>query len=182
MSKKKKAPGHYCKICGRRRANEKFSGKGHASHICKDCQKLSAEKRNELQTINRIMNLPFWLSKDQISFLKKMMESKNEEVAAIAQEAFNIRFPPKDPKMAYEEVPFISDELEEFISALTAIAKDGEMEDVNALLLSAAEELKNALGYLAKAVDELFDEEDTIQLTPEEEEYFVDNIAELPFP
>ena len=26
----KKHPGHYCYVCGRRRANEKFSGKGHA--------------------------------------------------------------------------------------------------------------------------------------------------------
>lgn len=29
--------GHYCKICGRTRANEKFSGKGHKNHVCKDC-------------------------------------------------------------------------------------------------------------------------------------------------
>lgn len=29
--------GHYCRICGRARANEKFSGKGHKNHICKDC-------------------------------------------------------------------------------------------------------------------------------------------------
>lgn len=36
---KKKPPGHYCRICGRRRANEKFSGRGHARHICKDCER-----------------------------------------------------------------------------------------------------------------------------------------------
>jgi len=29
--------GHYCRICGRTRANEKFSGKGHKNHVCKDC-------------------------------------------------------------------------------------------------------------------------------------------------
>ena len=35
MSKKKKRPhGHYCKICGEYKANEKFSGKGHVAHIC----------------------------------------------------------------------------------------------------------------------------------------------------
>ena len=32
-----KKMGHYCRICGRTRANEKFSGKGHKKHICKDC-------------------------------------------------------------------------------------------------------------------------------------------------
>ena len=35
--KKRKQQGHYCWRCGRRRANEKFSGKDHAKHICKEC-------------------------------------------------------------------------------------------------------------------------------------------------
>lgn len=35
----KKPPGHYCRVCRRRRANEKFGGRGHAQHICKDCQR-----------------------------------------------------------------------------------------------------------------------------------------------
>lgn len=34
-----KKRGHYCKICGRYRANEKFSGKGHRQHICKECKR-----------------------------------------------------------------------------------------------------------------------------------------------
>lgn len=47
-------PGHYCKICGEQKANEKFSGKGHAAHICKECERLPIERKNELQYINRI--------------------------------------------------------------------------------------------------------------------------------
>jgi hypothetical protein len=39
MGKPKKPHGHYCRICGQYRANEKFSGRGHAAHICKDCSK-----------------------------------------------------------------------------------------------------------------------------------------------
>lgn len=35
----KKRRGHYCKECGRYRANEKYNGKGHRQHICKDCQR-----------------------------------------------------------------------------------------------------------------------------------------------
>ena len=31
--KKKKQQGYYCRICGSYKANEKFSGKGHAHHI-----------------------------------------------------------------------------------------------------------------------------------------------------
>ncbi|MEA4809388.1 hypothetical protein SDC9_25938 [bioreactor metagenome] len=53
MSKKKRQ-GHYCKICGDRKANEKFSGKGHAVHICKECAALPQEKKNELQIQNRL--------------------------------------------------------------------------------------------------------------------------------
>lgn len=48
MEHKKKRQGHYCRVCGRYRANEKFSGKGHARHICKDCareQKAAARQR-----------------------------------------------------------------------------------------------------------------------------------------
>lgn len=37
MTRTKKPQGHYCYVCRRYRANEKFSGKGHARHICKDC-------------------------------------------------------------------------------------------------------------------------------------------------
>ena len=33
---------HYCWKCGQYLANEKFSGKGHARHICKKCM---AEER-----------------------------------------------------------------------------------------------------------------------------------------
>ncbi len=51
---KKKPAGHYCRICGRRRANEKFGGRGHALHICKDCQREmkreARQKRKEGET------------------------------------------------------------------------------------------------------------------------------------
>lgn len=51
---KKKLPGHYCKICRERKANEKFSGKGHAKHICKKCSALPQERKNELPDIKII--------------------------------------------------------------------------------------------------------------------------------
>lgn len=35
----KKPYGHYCWVCGRHKANEKFSGRGHAAHICMACAK-----------------------------------------------------------------------------------------------------------------------------------------------
>jgi hypothetical protein len=57
MSKKKNHPhGHYCKICGQYRANEKFSGKGHAAHICKSCSCLSAAEKAKAMNMNRLRN------------------------------------------------------------------------------------------------------------------------------
>ena len=61
-----KKHGHYCKVCGCYKANEKFSGKGHAAHICKSCASLSPEQQAEQTTLNRIYNLPFFLSKADI--------------------------------------------------------------------------------------------------------------------
>ena len=45
---KKKRQGHYCRICGEYKANEKFSGKGHAQHICKACM----SKKNKVVEID----------------------------------------------------------------------------------------------------------------------------------
>ena len=72
-----KKHGHYCKICGEYKANEKFSGKGHAAHICKSCASLPAEKQAELMTLNRLLNLPWGLSKEQLSWLKNRLKDRS---------------------------------------------------------------------------------------------------------
>lgn len=89
MTKKKRYRGHYCKICGEVKSNEKFSGKGHNSHICKSCSKLSVEKRNELVQLRKIENIEysgFYLSKTDRDTLKKYRKNKkySEEVRAYA--------------------------------------------------------------------------------------------------
>lgn len=76
-------------------SNEKFSGKGHAAHICKSCASLSPEKQAEQMTVNRLLNLPWRLSKEQISWLKNRMKDKRPEVRALAKEQYEMRFPPK---------------------------------------------------------------------------------------
>ncbi|MCS2893542.1 hypothetical protein [Parabacteroides faecis] len=52
--KKKKYSGHYCKICGERKANEKFSGKGHAVHICKECLSLPTEAQTDMRRVRDV--------------------------------------------------------------------------------------------------------------------------------
>lgn len=81
---KKKRQGHYCKICGETKANEKFTGKGHAKHICKACQSLPAGKQTDmipLQEANELFeygytdidNIPVFSEK------KKFTELDGEE-------------------------------------------------------------------------------------------------------
>lgn len=87
-----KKRGHYCKVCGEYKANEKFSGKGHASHICKTCSSLPPEKQSELMTINRLLNLPWRLSKDQKAWLQNRTRDRRPEVKALAKEQYDLRF------------------------------------------------------------------------------------------
>lgn len=41
--------GYWCRICGRERSNESFSGKGRRLHLCKQCQSLPRAQRECLQ-------------------------------------------------------------------------------------------------------------------------------------
>lgn len=71
--KKKKSPGHYCKICGERKANEKFSGKGHAVHICKACQSLPAEVQTDMRRVRDVERIfgKYSLSRQDWELLEK---------------------------------------------------------------------------------------------------------------
>ena len=81
---KKKRRGHYCYVCGEHKANEKFSGSGHAKHICKKCSALPLARRNELQRINRItgIGMNFFISKDKLGLLKKYAGDRRYPEAA----------------------------------------------------------------------------------------------------
>ena len=96
MSKKKsgRPHGHYCKICGEYKANEKFSGRGHATHICKTCSRLSAAEKAEAQTITRLTNFPMGrLSSNDKAWLENRLHDHRPEVAELAREVYNIHFP-----------------------------------------------------------------------------------------
>ena len=105
-----KKHGHYCKVCGEYKANEKFSGKGHAAHICKSCASLSPEKQAEQMTVNHLLNLPWRLSKEQISWLKNRMKDKHPEVRALAKEQYEMRFPPKQLEDTDDDFDFLDED------------------------------------------------------------------------
>lgn len=95
MSKKKNRPhGHYCKICGEYKANEKFSEKGHTAHICKACSRLSAAEKAAAMDMNRLMSFPMRrLSDSEKKWLQAKMHDKCPEVADTAKEVYNVCFP-----------------------------------------------------------------------------------------
>ena len=87
-----KSLGHYCKICGQHKANEKFSGKGHANHICRECASLPAEQKAEMETITKILNLPGYITITQKTWLKNRTEDHRPKVRLLAKQAYEMRF------------------------------------------------------------------------------------------
>lgn len=78
---------HYCRICGRYRANEKFSGKGHQIHVCKDCMRLPKEERQATEEEQEIWDYlrQSNISETNLARLGKLAASPNEEIAAMAR-------------------------------------------------------------------------------------------------
>ena len=90
----RKPQGHYCKICGERKSNESFSGKGHAAHICKACSRLSPQQQAEQMTLNRLSELPMrYLSNTEVKWLKNRISDHRPAVRELAREVYAERFP-----------------------------------------------------------------------------------------
>jgi ribosome-binding protein aMBF1 (putative translation factor) len=56
--------GHWCRICGRTRPNERFSGKGHRIHVCQDCARLPKAQRDAINQEREILG---YLTQSRIS-------------------------------------------------------------------------------------------------------------------
>ncbi|MFH1116488.1 MAG: hypothetical protein V1792_21455 [Pseudomonadota bacterium] len=78
--------GRYCRICGRERANEKFSGKGHRDHVCKDCARLPKEEREAVEQEDEIFGYmeQRHISDKNVERLQILSASENERIAELA--------------------------------------------------------------------------------------------------
>ncbi len=83
----KKRRGHYCRICGGRKPNEAFSGKGHRTHVCRKCAQLPKEKRVEIERKDEIFGYlrQSHISDKNVSRLTDLAASLNEQVAELAE-------------------------------------------------------------------------------------------------
>ena len=123
----KKYHGHYCKVCGRYLPNEKFSGSGHANHICRVCKTLHMEKREERMTIRRLMDLPFHLSKKNRIWLETMRIDPRDKVREAAEWQYEMRFAHLEWEHEDDDID-IEDIDEEYLLYLDRLAAEEEEE------------------------------------------------------
>jgi hypothetical protein len=84
---------HYGGVCGKHKANEKLSGRGHATHICKACASKSPAQKSEDMTINRLHGMMFrYLSESEIKWLKNRRNDSRPEVSELAKQIFEEKF------------------------------------------------------------------------------------------
>jgi ribosome-binding protein aMBF1 (putative translation factor) len=78
--------GHYCRICGRERPNEQFSGKGHKIHVCKRCKARPESERQAIEDKDDIFAFfeQSRISEKNVAHLERMAKSNNSQVASLA--------------------------------------------------------------------------------------------------
>jgi hypothetical protein len=87
--RKRKLPGHYCWACDRLRPNEKFSGRGHARHLCGDCAKLGAEELAYRQAVRDLQRCATWegiIPRRRRKSFEQFLHHDNPEIRALAAE------------------------------------------------------------------------------------------------
>jgi ribosome-binding protein aMBF1 (putative translation factor) len=84
--------GHYCRICGRARANEKFSGKGHRVHVCKDCARLPKEHREAVEQEQEVFGYlkQSHVSDKNLRRLRTLASSDQPRIAELAAIAIEV--------------------------------------------------------------------------------------------
>ena len=104
--------GHFCCVCGEHKANEKFSGRGHATHMCMQCHALPVAERNKMVAVRKAGNMAFrHLNEQEIKWLRKRMDDPRPEVREAAREAHGMKFPRYERNMIKKGLTAFSLEL-----------------------------------------------------------------------
>jgi hypothetical protein len=80
--------GHFCWMCGRVRANEEFSGRGHRQHLCRECARLPLSERERKQRLDQLRAMLVEqrvLSPKNIRTARDWARSEDSEVRELAQ-------------------------------------------------------------------------------------------------
>ncbi len=84
--------GHYCRMCGYVRPNEKFSGKGHRIHVCKECSRLPRDERRQRELEDEIAGFlrQSNISERNLTRLSELVTAEKPEVAELANVVLEI--------------------------------------------------------------------------------------------
>lgn len=165
---KKKLPGHHCKICGERKANEKFSGKGHAKHVCKECDALPQEKKNEMQYINRILGIAgkYPRSKADWELLRKYARStKYPEAAELAKDILGWNTSQEDSEGSFDiedEDIFFDDADIDSLPVFSVKKKFSELDNYEKMLLR--DYLYSAIAEYVEYSDKQLNENELVEI------------------
>ena len=89
MSRHGKRRGHFCWACGRNRPNERFSGRGHQRHVCKDCSRLGQDELVFLQAVRDIDQTLDWdglIRRKRRKSFQRFLSDTNPRIRAYALE------------------------------------------------------------------------------------------------
>lgn len=93
MSRKKQnrknRHGHFCWCCGRQRPNEKFSGKGHRRHLCRDCANLGSDElayRQAVRDLERCLTWEGIIPRKRRRTFDRFLAHKDARIRAMAEE------------------------------------------------------------------------------------------------
>ena len=89
MSKRAKQRGRFCWCCGRTRPNERFSGRGHARHLCRDCAKLGQEElayRQAVRDIDRLLDQDGLVRRKHRKYFQRFLTHSDEKIRRYAEE------------------------------------------------------------------------------------------------
>ena len=78
---------HFCRICTRMLANEKFSGRGHRDHICRQCQRLPKDRLQAIDAESEIIGFftdQSRISEKNISRLRFHCSSPDPDIVRLA--------------------------------------------------------------------------------------------------
>lgn len=157
---KKKQQGHYCRVCGEYKANDKFSGKGHARHICKKCQSLPKDVQADMIRCNEVERAAFKfpMNRQDWELLEKYAKKyKDKESGQLAQDMLDMKrgHPDVDDddecigNYETEEIPFseleediryqleelLADNINEFMIHKNYIPEGKELKNINEWVL-----------------------------------------------
>jgi hypothetical protein len=154
-----KCMGHYCRICGRSRPNERFNGRGHRIHVCKKCQRKPNNERDRIEQLDELHGFLHQsvISAKNIARLKTLSGHEDREVAAHAALILEIARAPPDKrnrwlKLARRHRPLFEQAVEffgvEFFEDLL-----GGYGDFESPLWDIVEQYRIALPWAARACD-----------------------------